>query len=451
MSDLPVVVIGAGLTGALVAAQLRRTGCTVRVLEAGPRPPHIAPSCTQSELRVCAEKLPLDHAAWHFESDVDGLEWMRVRAMGGRTWLWGGWLERPSAAALAWAESRGAGWPIARTTLDRALGRASRWLRAESSKATPPLGDTFGRLRPKRAALGPGGLRPWTAWDVLAPDSVHTDHPAVGLTMTRGRVRAVEVLVGPERRPESIPARAVVACASPVESARLVASLGGSLAARVGRDYVDHLVAGRMVLHPRPAAPRKGPLDRAFILRTRDPLATVEITGPFAATDLTVEDRAALGIPEADAARWSFTAVYAFTELDPAAGRAVHFDGPLDTLGRKSPRFALGTPSPDEIARAMTTEALVNRMAKLAAKRKDEIVQTRPTASHDIVGHEAGVCRMAERAKDGVTDPYGRVFGAKGLYVGDASRMPSVFDTHPSLTIAALALMTADAVLADLH
>lgn len=450
MSAAPVVVIGGGLTGALVASSLLRAGHQVEVLEAGPRPLGLDLLAGQADVRATASRLANDPDAWRYEADVADLEWLRVRALGGRTWLWGGWLERPSAAALAWAATRGAPWPMSRATLDRALRRADRRLSASSLRAAPPFARGLGRVRPKRAALGPGGTRPWTVWDLLPLDRVRPEHPVVGLEVQRGRVRGVHVLAYATRSARTIPARAVVLCASPVESARLVATLGPPFNAHVAHGFVDHLVAGRLVLHHRPAAPRSGPLDRSFTVRSREPLATIELSGPFAATDLPPEDRSALGIPAGDESAWSFTALFAFIELDPDAGRQVRFDGALDALGRKAPRFVLGTTRPDELSRCVAIEAQLDRLARGVAHADDEIVQTRETGCLDVIGHEAGLCRMGADARSGVADPWGRVFGVEGLYVGDASRMPSALDTHPSLTVSALALLTADAVRADL-
>jgi choline dehydrogenase-like flavoprotein len=53
---------------------------------------------------------------------------------------------------------------------------------------------------------------------------------------------------------------------------------------------------------------------------------------------------------------------------------------------------------------------------------------------------------MACRPRDGVTDSWGAVFGVQGLYIADASVMPTALDRHPTLTLAALALRTADRV-----
>jgi len=56
---------------------------------------------------------------------------------------------------------------------------------------------------------------------------------------------------------------------------------------------------------------------------------------------------------------------------------------------------------------------------------------------------------MGRNAREGVVDAWGQVFGHPGLYVADGSVMPGPVGPNPSLTIAALADRSADALLAD--
>src|SRR4051812_19538885 len=56
-----------------------------------------------------------------------------------------------------------------------------------------------------------------------------------------------------------------------------------------------------------------------------------------------------------------------------------------------------------------------------------------------VTVHPLGGCPMGRNPHEGVVDPYGRVFGADGLYVADGSIMPGPVGANPSLTIAAMA------------
>jgi cholesterol oxidase len=56
-----------------------------------------------------------------------------------------------------------------------------------------------------------------------------------------------------------------------------------------------------------------------------------------------------------------------------------------------------------------------------------------------ITVHPLGGCPMGENPGEGVTDPYGRVFGHENLYITDGSAMPGPVGANPCLTIAAFA------------
>ena len=64
--------------------------------------------------------------------------------------------------------------------------------------------------------------------------------------------------------------------------------------------------------------------------------------------------------------------------------------------------------------------------------------------------HPMSTARMVGDPDAGVVGPGGRVFGVDGLYVADASMLPSTTRVNPQLTINALALLIADNVARDL-
>ena len=80
-------------------------------------------------------------------------------------------------------------------------------------------------------------------------------------------------------------------------------------------------------------------------------------------------------------------------------------------------------------------------------------------ASAVPVAHPLGGCRMAKDASEGVVDEFGRVFDKTktgprpfydGLYVADASIIPTALGVNPSLTISALSLRVAGKIVAEL-
>lgn len=72
-------------------------------------------------------------------------------------------------------------------------------------------------------------------------------------------------------------------------------------------------------------------------------------------------------------------------------------------------------------------------------------------SNHPIAGyHHMGTTRMADSAKHGVRDAYGRVHGVSNLYVAGSSLFPTSSWANPTLTILALAMRQADHI-AGLH
>jgi len=75
------------------------------------------------------------------------------------------------------------------------------------------------------------------------------------------------------------------------------------------------------------------------------------------------------------------------------------------------------------------------------------------------LSHPLGGCRMGKSAADGVVDEYGRVFDKTktgeqpfygGLYIADASIIPTALGVNPSLTISALSLRIVEKMIAYL-
>ncbi|PTQ88274.1 GMC family oxidoreductase [Agitococcus lubricus] len=60
-----------------------------------------------------------------------------------------------------------------------------------------------------------------------------------------------------------------------------------------------------------------------------------------------------------------------------------------------------------------------------------------------------GSCRMGADRKKAVIDPYGQSYEVSGLFVSDASLLPSIAVQHPMLTVAALAHYIADKIIKD--
>ncbi|KAF3764145.1 long-chain fatty alcohol dehydrogenase [Cryphonectria parasitica EP155] len=64
--------------------------------------------------------------------------------------------------------------------------------------------------------------------------------------------------------------------------------------------------------------------------------------------------------------------------------------------------------------------------------------------------HQMGTCRMSSTEKGGVVDPQGKVWGAEGLYVADASVFPSASGVNPMVTNMAISDWISRGVARDL-
>jgi choline dehydrogenase-like flavoprotein len=80
-----------------------------------------------------------------------------------------------------------------------------------------------------------------------------------------------------------------------------------------------------------------------------------------------------------------------------------------------------------------------------------EAIAARPIAPNRVLlftAHQMSTCRIGTSPKASVADPSGEVWGTKGLFVTDASALPSPTGVNPMLAIMALARRTAS-VMAD--
>lgn len=450
-----VVLVGAGLTGALVAQRLAEAGARCAVVEAGPRGPQRLPTAWRDLTRATSDLATADPIRWAYRAQPP-VDWMRVRALGGRTLLWGGWMLRPDSRSLAAARDRGRRWPMRFARLDELIRSAEHRLGVEVAQG----GELVRRLRaagldagPKRGVLGPGGKRPLCAQDLLAGVTVIDSAPVVRVLVERGETRGVVALT-PDGRSTVIESKRVVLASSAIESARILHETEGIDGGRVGRGLIDHFYCGFMSIVKARAPRGGGPLDRAAFIAPQH-VGTgldfaLEVRGPVSLATLDDADLALLETPRAEAERMSYYGIFAIGEMDPTVPRAVRFDGERrDGLGRVAPILELATPSSDERALAHRMRARCGEIAKLLAGDGGTVLQVRDPRDR-VLGHEAGTCVMGSRRSGAAADLDGAVHEVRGLYLADASRMPTSLDRHPSLTLAGLALRTAERVLEDL-
>ena len=440
-----VVVVGAGPAGTLAAERMLLAGARVLLFDGGPR---IPPGAKAPEP---------DRRAWGFKAVGGSYDWYRVRAVGGRSLLWGGWCYRFDGVAFARA-----GWPDgggavmrAYDSVEKRLGVTEGTVDARYQRAADELGM---KVLPKRGALHAPGVGWSAAASVPAARKARTHHVALHLDTKGPHAVGVSAL---DLRTEKVVhhrARAVVLAASPIETARILLSSDMD-AARwgIGQGYADHMVASYVLLEPEPAGSPDGrgrfpgcALLENFVNldeKSRRPYRggfSIELSGRTPLATLGLERM----VPGDEEHRWSATQVHAMGEVFPDGQRFVdlHPDE-RDVLGRSIPRVHVGWSDADrEMASDMKAACVA--VADVIAVPGSRVV---PFVDPLIAGagHEAGTCRMGT-GEDSPCGSRGRLRALDNVWVADASALPSPGDRHPTLTILAHAFSVADDVVEKL-
>jgi choline dehydrogenase-like flavoprotein len=362
------------------------------------------------------------------------------------------------------AASLDASWPVALAELQPYYRAAERLLCVRTGRLSPYFKQITTKLgltvAPKRGAVLPARTRVLCGLDLPRPTTMRANCVALRLPLDAGRIRGVEVIDTHTHRKQSLDASAVVICASPIETARLLLASGvHGESGGVGQGLVDHLVATCIAVLPYPAPNRSssGPLGHSALLprfvnigrkRRRDYRSgfTVEVQGPIALKELGAAGIQGLGIDAHEARQLSYCLVNAIGEAYPDEQRYVTLDAKeYDSLGRPIPVMNLAW-SDEQKAMAIDMEETVAAVCDALAPPGSRIIQLRDALRPGGIAHEAGTARMGENPREGVTDSWGAVFGVHGLYIADASVMPTALDCHPTLTLLALALRTANRV-----
>ena len=430
-----VVVIGAGPSGFVASERLRARGLDVVVLDAGPR------------LRKGATLAEVDRRAWAYRAEGGSFDWYRVRAVGGRGLLWGGWSYRfpprvlgragfANACALGTAyEEIEQALGIVEGTVDERYARAGRELEV--------------RVVPKRAPLRRDG-DVWRPFRARGSPPVRTHAIALRFEHRHGVANALAYFDAKTGKTRVIEARAFVLAASPIESARIL--LESELPdANIGRGFVDHLVASYLLIEPRPPSRGAGRFPGSALVESfvnvdersaRDYRGgfSIELTGPVKLETFGVERM----VPDADA--WSATQIHALGESHPDPARWISIDRTRrDAFDRPIPVVHVGTSAEDQLLAADMKRACVAFADAIATPGSRLVAFLDPLQAG--AGHEAGTCAMGSD-EGSPCDRTGRVRALANVWVADASVMRTAGDRHPTLTILAHARCVADAVTA---
>jgi choline dehydrogenase-like flavoprotein len=445
MNDTDVVIVGAGVAGALAAAELARAGVKVTVVEAGPRVDRAAAVqlFKQSAAKVPESPYPstayaprptvIDPGGYYVQRGPESFGSTYERRVGGTTWHWLGTALRllPADFELRTRYGVGADWPISYDDLEPWYGRAEDEL-GVSGRADPELGAPRSTPYPmppippsvvdKTFAQGIGSLGLRVTPTPQARNSVNRrDRPAccgnascipicpiqakydatvhVALAEKAGarlleRAVADRVAVTPGRvtvsyqRPDrsrgTVAGRTLVLAAHAIETPKLMllSKLGNDL---VGRFLMDHPIQISLALAKDVVEPFRGPLSTSGVEQLRN--------GPFRAR------RGAFRI-EIGNDGWSFPAG------DPPSQAAAFADhGPLGAAGLKLLGARLGR----ELRLAALVEPLpdpANRVT-LATGSRDALGIPRPAIAYRYDAYTRRGLDAARRTQD-------RIFAAMG-------------------------------------
>jgi choline dehydrogenase-like flavoprotein len=538
-----VVVVGAGVTGALVAWKLAAGGRRVVVLEAGPerldRSELVGAFARSIDKGSSAPYLgtPADaHAPSPSESDRDGGHYDQAgpdpfmstyeRLAGGSTWHWLGNAPRlvPSDFRLRSTYGVGVDWPIGYDDLEpwyaeaeRELGvagDADEWdgvLGASRSYPfpMPPIWRSHGdavvaaaldghvvdgvTLRVRRSPQARNSV-PYQGRPPCAGNSscvpicpiaakydatVHLDRarrlPVPAEIRTRcvvtrlvpdGEGRIVGIRYdrwsedGERRTSHELVPELVVLATHAIETPLLLLASGLARQGPVGLHLMDHPQGFGGAILAQPVFPFRGPPVISGIDELRDGPQRAEraafrisvgndgwgrLEPPEQTVRHSIFDDGLLG-PELRAAvnhrvtrmlRMSYS-----TEMLPDPGNRVELAG-HDAKGNPRPRLHFTVPDYNRRAFAEATALLERLFDRLGAV---ETAYSYPATAYYGAGHIMGTCRMGTDARTSVVDHLGRAHEHPNLWLVGAALFPTIGTANPTLTAAALALRTADAI-----
>lgn len=431
MDAWDVVVVGSGPAGIVAAETLCQRGLEVLVVEAGPRHDPASPVVQPSR------------ADWPYDDSAQPFEWLRVRAVGGGSLVWGGWCNRFPSGVFQHDL-----WPLSLTDLAPYYAGAERRL----GSVRVPAPDRFQRAAAQLA-------NPLTemcsardsgrAWNVLtSPISRSVQHDTVAVAVEPGRDGTGRLHVVSAGHERELPFRQLLLAASPIESARLLLASGyGRQVPAIGQGLTYHPVAGFALVE---APGRVDEASGGALLEAPQPGAAAarfvfELTGPVRHADLTPEIQSRVhGVPGIEPES-RITFIHGFLELTPQAGRYMDLHPTRrDAAGVPVARIHLGW-TEAELTAIRSMQATALDIAEAVAEDGGDLVEYLDPVGNPMLFHEAGTCAYGV-APSSPCDPWGRLRGDPCIWLADASVFPTSGDRHPTLTILAHSLRAAEAL-----
>jgi glucose dehydrogenase len=482
-SGTDVAIVGAGVAGVLVAAELSGSTRDVTLIERGAFKSHA------DQVRDGQHTVPIATAESNHEAHptTPGDQWGYEYGVGGAGLHWGGVSPRllPSDFELRSRYGVGRDWPFSYAELEPYYALAERALSVSGSENAlfgpayrPPLPPhpfsptdlmlrpylrpyhSLPQARPTRSVGGRPACCGSGSCSLCPVDAryspLHTLEALRGRPGLKLRDRTVVArirrgggdwrleCIGPQGSRTRLTARTVVLAANGFENPAILlrSRLGG---ADVGRWLNDHLHEQFRIEVERPTGAGRGSTiatgisyawaDGPFRSKRGSVLVYPDNRGPYMGDDLVraiAGGKRGRGLQNDVTARFKRSIVLDVIGEDlPQEERSVELSSTRDALGLPLNRVRYPPDSEYlERSRRVVLDDLLERLRPLGAR----VVH----ATRFGGGHMLGTCRMGRH--DGVVDEHGRLHGAAGLYVVGGSSFPSYSAAHPTLTIAALAI-----------
>ncbi len=139
-----------------------------------------------------------------------------------------------------------------------------------------------------------------------------------------------------------------------------------------------------------------------------------------------------------------YAAVIAQTENLPYADQTIDLDPTVrDQWGLPAPRLTYDWRRPNELARI---EFVTGKLEQLAAAMGATRFWRAPMGAGAPGAHHEGGTRMGDNPKTSVVNRYGQSWDIPNLFIIGSSTFPTMSGFNPTLTIQALAYMSADAI-----
>ena len=484
-----VIIIGSGMGGATMAAALAPTGRRILILERGERLPDTPeardPVAIFARGHYRPDEVWLDGGGAPFNPG-------NYYVAGGNSKFYGAVLIRFRAEDFSPLRHMGGttpGWPVTYAQMEPYYQAAENMYQVRGILGQdptepahsgdynfPPVPDepAIADLRRRLASVGlhpsslplgvdiaawlKGGQTPWDAFPGISPGKMDAEsvglayalqHPNVTLqTNTRvlrliagegGKITGVEV----ERqgKPETLIAPIIVLCAGAVQTAALLlvsaneAHLTGlaNRSDQVGRNFMNHNLSAVLALHPfrrNPSVYQKTIQINDFYLSggpQGQPLGNIQLLGKISGPILASDTPIPLPI-----ARW-------------IANRSVDLLAMSEDLPNPDSRVTLKNGQIVLDWKRSNWAAHLVLVAKLKAKLRRAgypIVLSR-AFDRRTPSHQCGTARMGAEPAASVVNPDCRAHDHSNLFIVDASVLPTSAAVNPALTIAALALRTA--------